>query len=595
MDLKLQQPQIPLSIRRSFTNKTVFIIGATGFLGKVWLTQLLSQIQTFRKMYILIRGKGSQSGRDRFENLINSSYVFEHLHQKFKYELSNYLRDKVEIIEGDVSLENLGLSDSLIEKLQQEVDITVNFAGLVDFNPELSEAFLINVQGTMNVADFVQDCKSKKLVHISTCYVAGTRQGNIDEKVFTDRTPNDTPLSIEYELQWIDSNIEKTTKDMESPEQLAQLRKMIEERNVELKKEPFTEKKISKTIENMKRKKLRDALMDLGTKRAKELGWTNTYTYTKGLAEVVLEQHYPTLELVIFRPSIVESSFSFPFAGWNEGFNTSGPLAYLMKSWFRHLPLKKGNPFDVIPVDYVARGLSIASAALLEGKHEKVYHCSTSDNNRLTIDQACKFTSDSHSIYYREHGADWRERMILSRWKTIPSRKDHPLSTLNFKKFFTTFEKMTSKAKSKSGPFKFLFQKPHAWALRTNRKLEQIEKLLELFYPFIHDYRHIFTTKSLFKYDVKEPELEFVSIRKVNWEDYWKNVQMPGLRKWCFPAIEAKTIEKFKPAHPISLSTANGNGKYPNISKENAATRIDPIPGSVNFQENSMEDKKVIE
>jgi nucleoside-diphosphate-sugar epimerase len=371
MELKLQQPQIPLSIRRSFTNKTVFIIGATGFLGKVWLTQLLSQIQTFKKMYILIRGKGSQSGRDRFENLINSSYVFEHLHQKFKYELSNYLRDKVEIIEGDVSLENLGLSESLVEKLQQEVDLTVNFAGLVDFNPELTEAFLINVQGTMNVADFVQDCKSKKLVHISTCYVAGTRQGNIEEKVFTDRTPNDTPLSIEYELQWIDTNIEKTTKDMESPEQLAQLRKMIEERNVELKKEPFSEKKISKTMENMKRKKLRDALMDLGTKRAKELGWTNTYTYTKGLAEVVLEQHYPTLELVIFRPSIVESSFSFPFAGWNEGFNTSGPLAYLMKSWFRHLPLKKGNPFDVIPVDYVARGLSIASAALLEGKHEK--------------------------------------------------------------------------------------------------------------------------------------------------------------------------------------------------------------------------------
>jgi thioester reductase-like protein len=141
MELKLQQPQIPLSIRRSFTNKTVFIIGATGFLGKVWLTQLLSQIQTFKKMYILIRGKGSQSGRDRFENLINSSYVFEHLHQKFKYELSNYLRDKVEIIEGDVSLENLGLSESLVEKLQQEVDLTVNFAGLVDFNPELTEAF----------------------------------------------------------------------------------------------------------------------------------------------------------------------------------------------------------------------------------------------------------------------------------------------------------------------------------------------------------------------------------------------------------------------------------------------------------------------
>jgi nucleoside-diphosphate-sugar epimerase len=423
MDLKLQQPQIPLSIRRSFTNKTVFVIGATGFLGKVWLTQLLSQVQTFRKMYILIRGKGSQTAQDRFEQLINSSYVFEHLHQKFKYELSNYIRDKVEIVEGDVSMENLGLSEAQYEKLQGEVDLTVNFAGLVDFNPELTDAFQINVQGTMNVADFVRKCSSKKLVHISTCYVAGTRQGNIEESVNVTRSPNDTPLNIEFELQWIDTTIEKLTQDVESPEKIAELKKMIVERNVELKKQVFADSKMAKTIENMKRRTLRDSLMKAGTDRARELGWTNTYTYTKGLAEIVLKQHYTDIELVIFRPSIVESSFSFPFPGWNEGFNTSGPLAYLMKTWFRHLPLTKGNPFDVIPVDFVGRGLSIASAALLDGKHEEVYHCSTSDNNRLTIDEACRFTSENHSEYYKQHGADWRERMILSRWKTIPSEK----------------------------------------------------------------------------------------------------------------------------------------------------------------------------
>jgi hypothetical protein len=56
-------------------------------------------------------------------------------------------------------------------------------------------------------------------------------------------------------------------------------------------------------------------------------------------------------------------------------------------------------------VDYVGRGFSIASAALLDGKHEEVYHCSTSDNNRFTIDEACRFTSENHSEYYKEHGA----------------------------------------------------------------------------------------------------------------------------------------------------------------------------------------------
>ena len=590
MDFNSPSSTTPLSVRRALTNKTIFVIGATGFLGKVWLTQLLSQIQTFRKMYILIRGKGSQSGRDRFEQLINSSYVFEHLHQKFKYELSNYIRDKVEIVEGDVSMENLGLTNEMFEKLSEEVDITINFAGLVDFNPELTDAFSINVQGAMNVGDFVRKCKSKKLVHISTCYVAGTRQGNIEEKINVTRTPNDKPLNIEFELQWIDTTIEKLKNEVESKDQLDELRAMIKQRNLELKKEAFAEKKLNKTIENMKRRKLRDALMKAGTDRAKELGWTNTYTYTKGLAEVVLKQHYTDIELVVFRPSIVESSVAFPFAGWNEGFNTSGPLAYLMKTWFRHLPLKKGNPFDVIPVDYVARGLSISCAALLEGKHDEVYHCSTSGNNRLTIDEACRFTSENHSEWYKKNGSNWQERIILSRWKTIPSRKDHPLSNANFKRFFTTFEKMMGMAKAKSGPFKFIFQKPHAWALRTNRKLEQTEKLLELFYPFIHDYHHVFVTQSLFKFDVKEKEFEF-NIRQVNWENYWKNTQMPGLRRWCFPVIEGKSVEKYKPAHPVAMSSGNGKGNGSHEPSENS----DPNITFSTVTTQAVEEEKVVE
>ena len=47
--------------------------------------------------------------QQRFEQLINTSPVFEHLHQKFKYELSEYLREKIEIVEGDVTHPNFGL------------------------------------------------------------------------------------------------------------------------------------------------------------------------------------------------------------------------------------------------------------------------------------------------------------------------------------------------------------------------------------------------------------------------------------------------------------------------------------------------------
>ena len=137
---------------------------------------------------------------------------------------------------------------------------------------------------------------------------------------------------------------------------------------------------------------------------------------------------------------------------------------------------------------------------------------------------------------------------ICRRWKTIPARKDTHLRPTNLKKIFSALERL---GRPKQNPS---FEKTNRWALKINRKLEQTEKLLELFYPFIHDYRHIFQTNSLFLYDVREKEFEF-SIRQIDWASYWKNVQMPGLRKWCFPVIEGKAGRKIcTTAHPFSFS-----------------------------------------
>lgn len=562
----------PLSVKEAFNGKNILVIGATGFLGKVWLAQLFSQVETFQKVYVLIRGKGALTGKARFEQFINTSYVFQTLHENLNGSLQSTLQEKVEVIEGDVNEENLGMSDYWAKQLASKIDVVVNFAGLVDFNPDLRDAFDVNVKGAMNVASFARKCRQKKLVHTSTCYVAGIRQGSVPEVVYTHQSPNGRKLDTIYELTWIESNTKRVEEEFNSKEQIEAARKLIKDRGVVHHKKDTSETRVNRTIENIKRKKLREAMIKLGKNHAQELGWTNTYTYTKGLAEIILKQHFPDLQLVIFRPSIVESSLSFPFAGWNEGFNTSGPLAYLMKTWFRHLPLTRGNPFDVIPVDFVSRGLTVATAALLQGVHKEVYQCSTSEKNRLTIDQACYFTSESHSEYYKKFGSDWKERVILSRWKTIPSRKDHILSTHNMKKFFKRLQTTLEHPKI----LKTIFKPIHSWALRSSRNLERTEKLLELFYPFIHDYTHIFQTESLYAYDVKEPEFRF-SIDQIEWGNYWKEIHMPGLRKWCFPVIEGKTIEKFKPAHPFSFIDHSGNG-HANGSKIIRPDDEDTIP-----------------
>ena len=45
-------------------------------------------------------------------------------------------------------------------------------------------------------------------------------------------------------------------------------------------------------------------------------GYTNTYTYTKNLAERYLERHRGNLKLVINRPTMVYNCMKEPLPGW---------------------------------------------------------------------------------------------------------------------------------------------------------------------------------------------------------------------------------------------------------------------------------------
>ncbi len=56
-------------------------------------------------------------------------------------------------------------------------------------------------------------------------------------------------------------------------------------------------------------------LTEAGTKRANELGWPNTYTLTKSLAESLIANTAPVLPIAMVRPAIVETSVAKPFCG----------------------------------------------------------------------------------------------------------------------------------------------------------------------------------------------------------------------------------------------------------------------------------------
>ena len=56
-----------------------------------------------------------------------------------------------------------------------------------------------------------------------------------------------------------------------------------------------------------------------GWSRARNYGWQNTYSFTKAMGEMVVEDTKGELPVIIIRPSIIESTLKEPIPGWIEG------------------------------------------------------------------------------------------------------------------------------------------------------------------------------------------------------------------------------------------------------------------------------------
>ena len=145
-------------------------------------------------------------------------------------------------------------------------------------------------------------------------------------------------------VQSLEAQIREIEARAESPEITAELHRHAVE------KEHAAKDLRGAALENQIRKNrvrwLRQTLIDAGTRRATQLGWPNTYTFTKSLSESLIRNFLdatPQAAIAVVRPAIVESSVEKPFLGWNEGINTSASLSYLLGTFFRQLPRARAS------------------------------------------------------------------------------------------------------------------------------------------------------------------------------------------------------------------------------------------------------------
>lgn len=542
-----------LSVREMLHGKHILLIGVTGFIGKVWLANLLTDLPEVGKIYLLIRRQKNLSAQRRFEKIIEESPVFDPLHERLGKSLSRFLKERVEVIEGDVSQPGLGIEAKTRGRLERSLDLVVNSAGLVDFNPDLRDALAINVRGVAHLLHFLRATDHAGLVHISTCYVAGARNGRITEDLQPDYTPaHEGGFDAEREWKSLEEMITKVEERAESPEVTAALKRQLLGRRGE--KAQLSEAELANQIRRGRSRWVRNRLTRVGMRRARHLGWPNTYTFTKSLAESLIAKRAADLPVAIVRPSIVESSTDQPFPGWNEGINTSAPLSYLLGTFFRQLPTNERKCLDLIPVDLVCRGLTLIGAAVIARRHAPLYQLATSTANPCDMGRSIELTSLAHRKHYRAQQG--LEHWLRMRFEAIPVSKGR------YRKLSVPAQKAVVQGINKIA-LPVLKRAPLA---RQERDLSRVEKLIELYEPFILHNEQVFEAQNVQVLSEALPEEEKLAFGydagAIDWWDYWINVHVPALRKWVYPLIEGRPLEprekrSFQLSEPSENSTAN--------------------------------------
>ena len=145
-------------------NETIFITGFPGFLA----TRLVKRLAAEGARFILLT-------QAAFEGTACDT-ALEIAHAAGA-SLENF-----EIVNGDITKPDLGLTPAQLEKTRAETSTIFHLAAIYDLAVAQDVAAIVNVEGTLNINQFAKSVRNLRRYHyVSTCYVAGKRQGLIKE------------------------------------------------------------------------------------------------------------------------------------------------------------------------------------------------------------------------------------------------------------------------------------------------------------------------------------------------------------------------------------------------------------------------------
>ena len=523
-----------MSITDFFRGKVLLVTGGTAFLGQPMVAKILTALPEVQKIYLLIRSRTDKTGKrisaqERLENELLASDVFASLRRLHGENFDEWAQQKLIAVEGELTHERLGFSDAEYQRLQNEVQVFINIAGLVDFDPPFDASLWGNALAAKHVVNFAKGCQDTVFLHISTAYVRGSEAGRVPEELplpyeqyaaqHQEKTGTAIPQTLSEEIEGLLSLSAAIHAEADSAENLEHFQ---QEAEAQIK---GTRKRLETQVEELKSEWLENRLVEAGLEHARSRGWNDTYTYMKFLAEQMVMELRGDLPTAIVRPSIIESSFDEPVPGWLGKFRMSEPLIVgFGKGRLPDFPADPDIILDIIPVDFVVNATLAAAEATARRGGIEVYHVATGTQNPLYFRGIFEATYD---YFVKNPMLENGKPIAVPIWK-YPSLEEFQ-------------QKLDSRMRLIDATASVLGHLPMRAAKRKRRQLILKQSGVKALLHYIRIYAPY--TRTNFEFETKKMQGLYTAlspveqqrfnfdVSKIHWKRYFQEIHIPGIKR----------------------------------------------------------------